>query len=147
MPKANFIGGTSRMADVVTGVVLALADVLLVLAIIGWALYLPPGRTRAAMIWLIVIFSLVAVGCARLSWRLLTGRRRPTDAGLVSPFFLRFAALGLVLGAVASAWLHVWSVLEVGGAISMAGGALMLARKRESRGATESPVAAPIEPD
>lgn len=63
MPKANFLGATPRAADIATGVILAVADVLLVFAIGVWARDLPRGSARSIGIWLIVIFSMVAVGC------------------------------------------------------------------------------------
>ena len=145
MGEGSYLDARRGQRNIFLGVALAVADLLLILTIATfgtWVLHPvhpPSGTAQLVMISVIGILSTVAVGCAVLSWRLLTGRGRRSDGGLMSPFFLRLVSLGLAVGLVAAlalmdAW-SLWSLFEVAFGISLAVWAFTLARKREAQGA------------
>lgn len=135
-----------RPVQVVSGVTLAILGGLF--AGLGVLLLLPPlagGESGEAPLWLSAPIFATGVGSLVVAVRLLRGRGRRQDGGLLSPTLLRLWGIVFLIFPIVAALQRSWVILESITLLAIAAGCFALARRRRRQVSMEAGVA-PIEP-
>ena len=85
--------------------------------------------------WMFAVLSAfiaMGVGAGSVAYRLISGRRRARDGGLLSPWALRAGGLIFAVGPIVSFFNHPWQVLLVLLHWGAAAACFELARRRET---------------
>jgi hypothetical protein len=80
---------------------------------------------------LLLAFGFVGYFMSVVGWRLLTGRGRKADGGLLPPAVVRVGGLLFMLGGVAEAFMNRWAVVGAAGLAILGFTCFALARHRE----------------
>ena len=129
----QYLAKPPRYLVMVTGGLVGLVSVFL-LTFGVWGLWAAFTQTdvRAGMFAVLGVFIAVGIGAARVAYRLISGRRRARDGGLLSPWALRAGGLIFAVGPIASFFVHPWHVLLVVLHWGAAAACFELARRRET---------------
>lgn len=128
--KVNFYKTTPRFLEIVAGLVMVIAALVLTLAVVVGFNVMLGGDASSRDLWTLIVCALGGSGCWLLAWRLLSGRGR-RDGGLFSPLFLRVSSLIFVAGGLIMAVRHPLGFLEAVPVVAGAGACIGLARLRE----------------
>ena len=143
MRESDYLGGSSRVAQVLAGI--GLAAVALPFFLLGvFGIYVILTESDSEPVSLAVLAALGAFGglCLLPAWRLISGRRRPGDGGLLSPSALRIGGLFFVVAPVVMLFKMPWAFLEAACLLGAGAACFTLARHREQRSDSPPEIAA-----
>ena len=128
-----------RFLEILVGLVSSVAGLgalaLLTGTLLSWPTADPPNLTWRGLA-VLALFGILGYLLCIAGWRLLRGRGRKSDGGLLPPVMLRIGGVLFVLGGALEAYVSGWGILRLLGAALMAVTCFGLARYR-SRQAQE----------
>ena len=128
--KVDFYATAPRYVQIIAGLVMVIAALVLTLVVIAGLSVILDGNTSSENMWTLIICTLAGAGCWLLAWRLLSGKGR-RDGGLFSPAFLRVASLVFLVAGPVMIMRHPLGIVEAVAAVGAAGACFGLARFRE----------------
>jgi len=143
MQESEYRKAPSRPAQVLAGIALGvLALPFLLLGVLGVYATLSEPEPEPAP--LAVFAALGAFGglCMFPAWRLISGKRRRGDGGLLPPSALRAGGVFFLVAPIAMLFEMPWAFFEAGSLLGAGIACFALARHREQRSAAASDVAA-----
>jgi hypothetical protein len=138
-----FSSSVGRKTSIAAGIALLIVGLPILLMGIVAVVRISPKDFDAFLLGFVAVLLVVGVFCVSTAARMVVGRRRE-DGGLLSPFVLRtagvlFAILPVFLiFAEAVSLRSLWTILEIGFFLAVAGSCFALASKRQHPALSQS---------
>jgi hypothetical protein len=142
MQESEFFKAPSRRAQVLAGLALGvLALPFLVLGVLGVRATLSEPEPEPAPLAVFAALGAFGALCMSPTWRLVLGKRRRGDGGLLPPAALRAGGVFFLVAPIAILFEMPWAFLEAGGLLGAGIACFALARHRDRRSAPPPPSA------